>query len=119
MPIRRAVSIASFEYFSCRPRFLLARIDAFHPGTVPETTSTSSQTVRLPRFLKSRLVLSPVSDAVGLLDVLGLLALETGHGASRVLLLGSIIPREPHLYTKARNEWNAFFLGVRPDFGQS
>ena len=54
-----------------------------------------------PASAETRLVLPPIPDTVGLLDVLPLGALETRHAGPRISGWRAIIDRDRELYTKA------------------
>ena len=91
--------MAWFEYLRCRPGFLRVGLGEFQLASLPSVSP--SQTVRLPRARRPRLVLPPIPDTVGLLDVLPLGALETRHAGPRISGWRAIIDRDRELCTKA------------------
>ena len=93
------VSMAWFEYWRCRPGFLRVGLGEFQLASLPSVSpEPDGQT---PASAETRLVLPPIPDTVGLLDVLPLGALETRHAGPRISGWRAIIDRDRELCTKA------------------
>ena len=89
------VSMAWFEYLRCR-----AWLPARAPRRVPVgelAIGESEPDGQTPASAETRLVLPPIPDTVGLLDVLPLGALETRHAGPRISGWRAIIDRDREL----------------------